>query len=306
MGVWIVTGGAGFIGSHVVDALAARGDEAIVIDDLSTGSTGNLDPAVRLIEADIAAADALAAATADLRDAAGIIHCAAQASVIESIADPARDRAVNLDGTEHVLALAERLGAPVVLASTAGVYGLDAPLPTSEEAPVAPASPYAGSKADAERAVRAHAEAAGLPHAICRLANVYGPRQRGDGEAGVVAVIADRLAAGERITLYGHGEPTRDFVHVEDVARALLAAAGRGGVLCNIGTGTATSVREVYDLAASVVPDRAGGPVLADLRAGEIMHSRLDPTRAEAAIGWRPSIEVATGVPATIRALTDG
>ena len=192
-----------------------------------------------------------------------------------------------------------------MLASTAAVYGVAAPLPTPESAPIAPASPYAASKAEAEEAVRAAAAEDDLPHAICRLANVYGPRQRGDGEAGVVAVIAHRLRDGEQVVLYGNGEPTRDFVHAADVAQALLAALGTGAT-CNVATGAATSVREVYDLAASVIPDRCGGPLLADLREGEIMHSRLDPAGAAEALGWRASTAVADGVPAAIRVLAGG
>ena len=303
MGRYIVTGGAGFIGSHVASALLDRGDDVIVVDDLSTGTRANAPADASLIVADIADADALAEATATIERADGIIHCAAQASVIASIDDPERDRAVNADGTRHVLALCRRLRAPLVLTSTAAVYGTTAPLPTREDSPIAPDSPYGASKAEAELAVRDAAAADGLPHAICRLANVYGPRQRGDGEAGVVAVIAERLDRGASITLYGHGEPTRDFVHVADVARALLAALGTGAT-CNVATGIATPVRVVYDLATSVVPDRCGAPVLADLREGEIMHSRLDPALAAEMLGWTAAIPVAEGVPATIAQLT--
>jgi UDP-glucose 4-epimerase len=301
MDTYIVTGGAGFIGSHVVDALIARGDKAVVIDDLSTGQRANVAAPTRLIEVDIADAAALGAATSDIEPCAGIFHCAAQASVVASLADPARDRAVNLHGTEHVLVLAERLAAPVVLTSTAAVYGVAAPLPTPEHAAIAPASPYAASKAAAEAALRASRAATGLPHAICRLANVYGPRQRGDGEAGVIAVIAQRLRNDEPITLYGHGEPTRDFVHVADVARALIAAMGTGA-LCNVGTGAAVSVRHVFDLESALLPGHRA-PVLADLREGEIMHSCLDVATARHDLGWRSQIAVDQGVPATIRAI---
>lgn len=302
MGLYIVTGGAGFIGSHVVDAINARGDQSIVIDDLSTGRQENLSDPTQLITVDIARAIDLEKATANIQRADGIVHCAAQASVIVSLADPARDRAVNLDGTKHVLALAERLGVPMVLTSTAAVYGLNAPLPTPEGAVIAPASPYASSKVGAEAAVNEHSASTGLPHAVCRLANVYGPRQRGDGEAGVVAVIAKRLQNGEKITLYGSGDPTRDFIHVDDVAQALLLALG-SGVTCNIGTGMAVSVRHVYDLSVAAVPSQTGEPLLAELRSGEIMHSRLDPTRAYEALGWRSSITADEGVPETVSSL---
>ncbi len=301
MATVLITGGAGFIGSHVVAALQARGERAIILDDLSTGLRANVPPGVEVLIADIADHAALGAATAGLPPLDAIVHCAAQASVTTSIADPARDHAVNAIGTEHVLALCDRWQCPLVFTSTAGIYGPNAPRPTAETAAVEPMSPYAASKAAAERSIRAHAERSGLPHAICRLANVYGPRQRGDGEAGVVAVFAHRLRAGEPVTLYGFGTPTRDFVHVTDVAAALLTAHGTLGTF-NVATETETSVRTVYDLACAALGLDAE-PLLADLRPGEILHSSLSTAHTLNALGWQARIAVADGLPQTIRAL---
>ena len=294
----LVTGGAGFIGSHVVDALIERGDEPVVIDDLSTGRAENLAAAVDLQRVDIADGDAMIRAGVSLGRIDGIVHCAAQASVPASLADPERTMAVNVQGTANVLDIAAARYCPVVMASTAGVYGDTSVRPTPESAPIDPLSPYAASKVEGENLLRAHS----ADHGICRLANVYGPRQSGDGEAGVVAVFADRLRRGAEVTLYGHGTPTRDFVHVADVARGLLAALGAGGTW-NIATGREITVQRVFDLACEALGVSVQ-PVLAPLRDGEIRESALDPARAASDLGWRATIAVDEGIPATIRALT--
>lgn len=301
MGAVLVTGGAGFIGSHVVDLLLAEGREVVVIDDLSKGRRENLPAGVEPIVLDIA--DRAAVQAADLPALDAILHLAAQASVVVSTEDPARDLAVNVNGTIHLLDVARRHGCPLVFASTGGaIYGTDAPRPTDETSPVDPGAPYGASKAAAEIYIRLAAHE-GLPHAICRLANVYGPRQRGDGEAGVVAILAERIHAGQPSVLYGFGEPTRDYVHVADVARALVAAIGVEGTF-NIGTAVETSVREVYDLVRRGLPGaEAPEPSLEPLRPGELAASCLAYARAEAALGWQPTIPVAEGIPATAATL---
>jgi len=193
-----------------------------------------------------------------------------------------------------------------VFASTGGaMYGDDAVRPTPETATIDPGAPYGASKAAAEIYVRLWARTCGLPHTICRLGNVYGPRQRGDGEAGVVAIFATRLRAGLPVVLYGNGSPTRDYVHVGDVARALVAALGTPG-LFNIATGIETPVRDVLRLVEQgVCSGRADEVALAPLRPGELSASCLDPTLAEHVLGWQAEITVADGIPATARGIAD-
>ncbi len=300
----LVTGGAGFIGSHVVDLIRSAGDTAVVIDDFSKGSRHNLAADVKVIEASIADRQAMLAASAELRDLTAVIHCAAQASVVASTEDPAHDLHVNVAGTINVLDIASAHACPLVFTSTGGaIYGETAPRPTPETAATEPGAPYGASKAAAEIYVRLWARKDGLPHTICRLGNVYGPRQRGDGEAGVVAIFATRLRDNEPLTLYGFGEPTRDYVHVSDVARALVGAIGTSGTF-NIATRTETSVREVYELVrTAVTASTSGDPALAPLRPGELQASCLEIALAADVLGWKPEVTVATGIPSTARAL---
>ncbi|MGI9116630.1 MAG: NAD-dependent epimerase/dehydratase family protein [Gaiellales bacterium] len=304
MSTYLVTGGAGFIGSHVVELLRTRGHEAIVLDDLSKGVPTNVPADVPLHEVDIADREAVLACSAKLPPLAAVIHCAAQSSVVVSTTDPARDLLVNVAGTINVLDVCAQLRCPMAFTSTGGaIYGESAPRPTPETEATEPGAPYGASKASAEIYIRLWARQSGLPHAILRLGNVYGPRQRGDGEAGVVAIIAERLRDGAPITLYGHGTPTRDYVHVSDVARALVDAVGINGTF-NIATGVETSVQEVYDLAVTAFSGEVTSePTLADLRPGELSASCLDITRARTTLGWSPEIAVSEGIPATVRSL---
>ena len=304
MATILVTGGAGFIGSHVVELIQAAGDTAVVVDDLSKGSLANLPGDVAVTEASIADRAVMQMLAAELTDVKAIIHCAAQASVVASTEDPEHDLRVNIAGTINILDIAAAHACPLVFTSTGGaIYGESAPRPTPETSATEPGAPYGASKAAAEIYVRLWARRDGLPHTICRLGNVYGPRQRGDGEAGVVAIFASRLRDNQPMTLYGFGEPTRDYVHVHDVARALVGSIGTAGTY-NIATGTETSVHEVYDLARTAVPDSTSGePELAPLRPGELQASCLDTTRAADVLGWSPEIDVATGIPSTVRSL---
>ena len=300
----LITGGAGFIGSHVVEFAIAKEARPIVLDDLSKGSRANLPNGIDLIEADISGPETMKALDADLPRLDAIIHCAAQASVVASTEDPLRDLSVNVGGTVNVLALAARHGCPVVFASTGGaIYGATAPRPTTELAATEPAAPYGASKAAAEIYLRMHSRELRLPHTILRLGNVYGPRQRGDGEAGVVAIFADRLHHGHQATLYGHGQPTRDYVHVADVARAMVSAIGTPGTF-NIATGIETSVAEVYALARSAVPDSTSPePALAPLRPGELEASCLDISTAKAVLRWEPQVIPQIGIPETVTSI---
>ena len=300
----LVTGGAGFIGSHVIDLIVERGDTPIILDDFSKGLRENIATGVDVIEANIADRQRMLQLSRELGTLDAIIHCAAQASVVASTEDPEHDLAVNLMGTINMLDVAGALRCPLVFTSTGGaIYGEHAPRPTPETAAMEPGAPYGASKAAAEIYIRLWSRKDELEHAICRLANVYGPRQRGDGEAGVVAIFASRLLKDEQSTLYGFGEPTRDYVHVSDVARALLSAIGHCGTF-NIATGVETSVRDIYSFAAKTLPgSNSPDPIEAPLRAGELSASCLDASLARRILDWTPSVTVATGIPATVLAL---
>ncbi|MGA2321338.1 MAG: NAD-dependent epimerase/dehydratase family protein [Solirubrobacteraceae bacterium] len=299
----IVTGGAGFIGSHVVDALLADGHEVTVIDDLSTGDPARVPEAVKLRKLDIVDYPALRAVVEEVQPRA-IFHLAAQASVVASVEDPGRDCEVNVKGTLNVVEAAGRCGAPVVFTSTGGaLYGDDAPMPTSEDRIPAPLSPYGASKLAAEAYVNTWSLSSGLAHAVCRLGNVYGPRQNPHGEAGVVAIFTHHLHSGRSPTLYGQGKPTRDYVYVGDVVSALLSASGKTGTY-NIATGVETDVMTVW----SVLKQAAGStiePEFADLRPGELRHSCLDIAKAGRELGWHPATPIAEGLRLTYRALVE-
>jgi UDP-glucose 4-epimerase len=299
----IVTGGAGFIGSHVVDALLAEGHSVTVIDDLSSGDPARVAGEAELVELDIVDFSGLEAVVSDVRPSA-VFHLAAQASVVVSVEDPGRDCEVNVKGTLNVMQAAGGCGAPVVFTSTGGaLYGDDAPMPTDEQRIPAPLSPYGASKWAAEAYVKTWSLSSGIPHAVCRLGNVYGPRQSPHGEAGVVAIFAHHLHTGRAPKLYGHGRPTRDYVYVGDVVSALLSASGRAGTY-NIATGTETDVASVW----SELSDAAGKqiePELADLRPGELTHSCLDIGLAERELGWRPQVPIARGLRLTYEALVE-
>jgi UDP-glucose 4-epimerase len=299
----IVTGGAGFIGSHVLDALIAQGWAAVVLDDLSTGDARRVPDQASLEVVDVTNRDLLDR-TIDAARPSVIFHLAAQASVTRSVADPTQDCRVNVLGTLNVLEAATRHGAQVIFTSTGGaLYGDAAPIPTTEAFMPAPKSPYGASKWAAEAYLVSWREAHGLPHAVCRLGNVYGPRQNPHGEAGVVAIFSHRLWSGQAPTLFGFGKPTRDYVHVHDVARALLASVGIAGTF-NVSTGTETDVAEVY----RIMQEAAGTvlePDLAPLRTGELERSCLDPSRAAHELGWRAQVDLREGLHETYRALTE-
>ncbi len=297
----IVTGGAGFIGSHVVDALLAAGQEVTVIDDLSSGRASNVASAAELRELDIIDRGGIDRVFEQVRPEA-VYHLAAQASVTASVADPGRDCAVNVQGTLNVLDAATKLGAPVSFTSTGGaLYGDEAPLPTSEERIPAPLAPYGASKWAAEAYVNTWSLSSGVAHAVCRLGNVYGPRQSPHGEAGVVAIFSEHLHTGRAPKMFGHGKPTRDYVYVGDVVAALIAANGKRGTF-NVATGVETDVQTLW----RVLSEAAGSdiePHLADLRPGELQRSCLDCARAEHELGWTPKVAIEDGLRQTYAAL---
>lgn len=299
----IVTGGAGFIGSHLVDALLAQGRRVTVIDDLSSGKESRVSEAAELLAIDIVDREAVLAAVAQAAPDA-VFHLAAQASVTASVKDPLRDLQVNVAGTLNVLDAAVAAKAPLVFTSTGGaLYGDTAPLPTQETWLPSPLAPYGASKWAGEAYVNTWSLSSGIPNAICRLGNVYGPRQSPHGEAGVVAIFSGCIHEGRAPKIFGHGKPTRDYVYVEDVVSALIAASARRGtynVATSVETDVATLWRELKQISGSELE-----PELADLRPGELQKSRLDVGRAERELGWRPQVSIQEGLRKTYEALIE-
>ena len=305
----VVTGGAGFIGSTLVDHLVSRGDDVLVIDNLSAGSLDNLSEArpggsgiVELAVADIGEIGTVDL-VADYRPGV-VFHLAAQVDVRSSVDDPVADARTNVLGFLRVLDGARSGGArKVVFASSGGtIYGAADPklLPLDEDTPMRPISPYGVAKMAGGLYLHAYQALHGLAGTTLAMGNVYGPRQDPYGEAGVVAIFASRLLSGRPCTVYGTGEQTRDFVYVDDVAHALLAAAeGADGQLLNIGTGVETSVNELYQLMAGEI-DGPEEPQRGPARTGELDRSALDPTRAAQELDWRPTIGLTDGLRMTL------
>ena len=302
----LVTGGAGFIGSHLADALLARGDEVAVVDDMSTGRPGRVPGQAVTHKVSVTAADLLAALVDDYRPKL-ICHLAAQIDVRVSVAHPALDAQANVLGTVNVLEAARATGARVLFCSTGAViYGRDAPIPSREDVHPLPESPYGVAKHCAEQYVQLYNRLHGTTHAVLRCANVYGPRQDPAGLAGVVAIFCAQALAGKRPTVYGDGLQTRDYVYVGDAVGAFLAAAdsGRPGTW-NIGSGTEVSVLELIRMIA-MVAGRAIDPVFAPARPGELLRGALAPGRAHRDLGWLATTPLAEGVARTYRWIEAG
>ncbi len=291
----VVTGGAGFVGSHVAAALVARGDEVHVVDDLSRGREANVPDGATLHVADIR--QPLDVLLAELRPEA-VLHLAAQIDVRLSVADPAADALANVVGTINVLEAARPLDAQVVLASTGGaIYG-ECERPAAEDAVRQPLAPYGTSKLAAEEYLATWNRLYGTRHVALRLGNVYGPRQDPHGEAGVVAIFFQRIAAGEPATIYGEGTQTRDYVYAGDVADAMVAALGAEGGTFNVGTGIETSVLELWESCRATAGSSLAA-THAPARLGELQRSCLDPSRAADVLGWQPRTSLADGLRAT-------
>lgn len=291
----VVTGGAGFIGSHVVDALLARGDEVAVVDTLVTGKRENVSEGAELHVRDIRES------LDDVFDAVqpeAVFHLAAQADVRVSVDRPVEDAEVNVIGTIRVLEAARRHGAQVVFSSTGGaIYG-ECQVPAVETAPCEPLSPYGTAKLAAEEYIRAYNRLYATGHVALRYGNVYGPRQDPHGEAGVVAIFLGALARGERAYVFGDGLQARDYVYVGDVAHATTAALGQEGGVFNVGTGRDTSVVDLYALCAGVAGSDARAEH-APARLGELFRSVLDPELAASELGFRAMVELGDGLKAT-------
>lgn len=292
----LVTGGAGFIGSNLVDALLARGDEVHVLDDLSKGKRQRVAEAATLHVADIRDPDAI---FAEARPEA-VFHLAAQADVRISVERPDHDADVNVLGTLRILEAARRHDAQVVFSSTGGaIYG-ECDDPAREDAPRRPLAPYGTSKLCGEEYLATWNRLYGTRHVALRFGNVYGPRQEPHGEAGVVAIFMGLLREGGTPTIFGDGRQTRDYVYVGDVVEAVLAAAGHQGGVFNVGTGVATSVLELYRAIVEAT-GIAREPQHADARLGELQRSVLDPAAARRELGWEPHVSLADGLARTWR-----
>ena len=308
----LVTGGAGFIGSNLVDALVRRGDHVAVLDDLSSGRRENLagafDAGVDLIEGDVADADSVGRAFSSASPEA-VIHLAAQIDVRRSVADPVFDLGVNVGGTLNLLEAASAGGCSrFVFVSTGGaIYGEGAgrELPLDESAECRPDAPYGQSKRAAEGYVELYGRLRGVPGVALRLGNVYGPRQDPYGEAGVVAIFSGALLGDGRPRVFGDGHQTRDYIYVGDVVDALCAGLDSdvGGVF-NVGTGIETSVLELGESIAAIC-GREFDPEMAPPRAGEVERIAISSAAAERELGWRARTELGAGLERTVASVRD-
>jgi UDP-glucose 4-epimerase len=283
----VVTGGAGFIGSNLVDTLVERGDDVLVVDDLSTGKREQLNAKAELLEHDIREPFS---AEADV-----VFHLAAQADVQTSMQRPAFDAAVNVVGTVNVLEAARAAGAQVIFASSGGAGYGECPEPADEQAPFLPLSPYGLAKKCGEEYLAGWNRIHGSTHIALRFGNVYGPRQDSGLEGGVVAIFLERMARGQETVIYGDGGQSRDFVYVGDVVAALLAAAGSSGGPYNVGTGADTTVAELHAACAAVAGSSAAAR-LEPARLGDVIRSVLDVSLAERELGWRAQVSLDEGL----------
>jgi len=287
----IVTGGAGFIGSHVAEALLARGDEVVVLDNLSSGKREKVPEGARLVEGDIREPGAV---FDEVRPEV-CFHLAAQADVITSVERPDFDADVNVLGTLQVLEAARRHGTKTVFSSTGGaIYGeCDGPAPESAER--RPISPYGISKLAGEEYLVGWNRLYGTSHVALRFGNVYGARQEPTLEGGVIAIFLDRMRDGEPTLIFGDGRQTRDFVYVGDVVEAVLAAIPNAGGVFNVGTGIGTTIADLHALCRRVTGVERE-PDSAPARTGDVLHSVIDPSLAERELGWRPQHDLEAGL----------
>jgi UDP-glucose 4-epimerase len=304
----LVTGGAGFIGSHLIDSLvASKADEVSVLDDFSTGRRNRLNPKATFYQLDLRAGAAVASAVAKIKPEV-IVHLAAQMDVRRSVADPAFDAQVNLIGFLNMVESARAHGLKRVIFSSSGgaIYGEQEDLPTKEDAPLLPVSPYGVAKLATEAYLFFYKVQYGIDYLSLRFGNVYGPRQDPHGEAGVVAIFCGRILDGKLVTIYGTGGQTRDYVYVGDVVNAIIAAlkSNASGLAMNIGTGIETTVNQLYSTLAAIAEFTAL-PEYGPPRPGEQLRSVISPARAAEVLGWRPETNLETGLGETFKYFKD-
>jgi len=299
----LVTGGAGFIASHVVDGYVSLGHDVVVVDDLSRGSKRNLNPKARFHQVDIRDAKGLQSVFAAEKPDV-VNHHAAQMDVRRAVREPGFDADVNVLGSINLLGLAvEHQVRRVVYVSTAGAaYGEPKQLPVAEDAPVNPITPYGISKHTVEHYLFTYNSLYGLPYVVLRYGNVYGPRQSSKGEAGVFAIFAEQMLAGEQPMIFGDGSKTRDYVYISDAVAANVAALTLGtGEIFNIGSGVPTPDEEIFRLVRDQLGLKELQPKCADRRPGEIEHITLDISKARRMLGWQPRVDIAEGARLTVQ-----
>ena len=299
----LVTGGAGFIGSHVVDALVREGHAVVVVDDLSMGKREQVHPAARFYQVDIRRRDTLEEVFRAEQPEV-VNHHAAQGNLRRSMAEPSFDASVNILGSLNLLelSLAYKVQTFINISSGGAIYGEPRRLPVDETHPIHPLSAYGVSKYSVEQYLGLYGPDSGVNYTTLRYANVYGPRQNPLGEAGVVAIFSRQMFAGERPTIFGDGTKTRDYLHVEDIVRANLLVMQEektAGRVYNLGLGREVSDRRIFELVRSAV-GLAVEPILAAKRPGEIDRICLDSSRAKAEFGWEPTIPLEDGIARTV------
>lgn len=301
----MVTGGAGFIGSHIVDALINEGYEVVIVDDLSTGSSQNINPRARFHNINICSHQL--ANVFEVERPQVVCHQAAQTVISRSVADPVFDASVNILGSVNLISNCLHYGAKKFIYASSGgaVYGEPKYLPADEKHPVEPLSQYGASKHTVEHYLHLYWLQHGLEYVSLRYSNIYGPRQNPSGEAGVIAIFAGQMLRGERPTIFGKGDKTRDYTYVSDIARANLLAvtAGKTGVY-NLGTGIETSDQQIFDMVCRSLGYK-GDPEYAPVRKGEIYRICLDYSKAKIELGWQPLVPAKDGIAHTVSSLRD-
>lgn len=301
----VVTGGAGFIGSHVVDAYLQAGHQVLVVDDLSSGSRSNLNPAARLHQLDIRSGELPEMLLQERPEV--VNHHAAHIDVRRSVADPLYDASINIAGSIALLEACRKAGVrKVVYSSTGGaMYGEPEYLPCDESHPIKPLSPYGASKHSVEHYLFMYRENFGLDYTILRYPNVYGPRQDPYGEAGVIAIFTERMLKGEPVTINGSGEQERDFIYVGDCVSAnLLALEGGAGREYNLGWGIGTNINQLFESLREIIAyplDAEHGPA----KTGETFRIYLDTARIQKELGWAPRVPLHDGLDRTVRFFRD-
>lgn len=294
----LVTGGAGFIGSHIVDLLIARGDQVVVVDNLVSGKEENIHPDAAFYRLDLTSKDLLEVFEREKPEV--VIHQAAQIQVDTSVKDPIHDANTNIIGTIQLLEACRKTGVKkVIYASSAAVYGNPVYLPLDEKHPIHPLSGYGVSKYTAEHYLAVYAHLYQLSYTILRYANVYGIRQDPRGEGGVISIFVNKVLREEPLTIFGDGEQTRDYIYVEDVARANLAAIERGeGEILNIGTGVRTSLNDIVQY-FNAISGFKNQVVYGEERPGDIKHSFYDISKARRVLNWEPETSLKEGLAKT-------